>query len=225
MTISRRKFLGWLGAVGTGTLLNKSAHAVIKDFHGYPNSPGVLYDSTLCIGCRKCEDGCNRVNELPSPDEPFDDLSVLDQRRRTTTKNFTVVNRYQTGEKEKKPFFIKIQCNHCLEPACASACFVRAFTKTKQGAVIYDSTVCVGFRYCMIACPFEIPTYEYDDAFSPEIKKCTMCHPRIIQGKLPGCVESCPTEALNFGKRSTLIKIAQDRIRTNPQQYARPAPR
>lgn len=219
MTISRRKFLGWLGAAGTGTLLGKSALAATKDFKGYPDSLGVLYDSTLCIGCRKCETGCNEVNELPSPEKPFDDLSVLNKKRRTTTKSFTVVNQYHPGNRAENPVYRKIQCNHCLEPACASACFVRAFTKTKQGAVTYDPTVCVGCRYCMIACPFEIPTYEYDDAFSPEIRKCTMCHPRIIEGKLPGCVEACPTEALNFGKRQTLIKIARDRIRINPQQY------
>jgi formate dehydrogenase iron-sulfur subunit len=142
---------------------------------------------------------------------------VLDNRRRTTSKAYTVVN--QTPGSGSGPVFLKNQCNHCLEPACASACFVKAFTKTREGAVVYDASVCVGCRYCMIACPFEIPTYEYDSAFSPRIMKCTMCHPRVLEGKLPGCVESCPTEALVFGKRDDLLKIARQRITRHPGKY------
>lgn len=217
MSISRRKFLGWIGAAGLGTALSGTARAATtKHFKGYPDSRGVLFDSVLCIGCRTCEEACNKVNELPPPDRPFNDLSVLNEKRRTTTKAYTVVNRYNNL---KGPLFRKIQCNHCLEPACASACFVRAFTKTKEGAVIYDSSVCVGCRYCMVACPFEIPTYEYDKVLDPRVVKCTMCYPRVIKGLLPGCVEICPTEALYFGKRKDLIRIARGRIRRYPDRY------
>ena len=220
MSISRRKFLGWLGAAGFGTALGNTARAASnKHFDGYPNSNGVLFDNTRCIGCRKCEEGCNRVNELPEPERPFSDLSLLDTKRRTTAKSYTVVNRYDDTASEKGPLYTKFQCNHCLEPACASACFVRAFTKTKTGAVVYDASVCVGCRYCMIACPFEIPTYEYDKAFSPRVMKCTMCYPRISKGLLPGCVEACPTEALTFGKRQDLLKIGRERIAKFPERY------
>ena len=220
MSISRRKFLGWLGAAGVGTALGNTARAASnKQFDGYPNSNGVLFDTSRCIGCRKCEEGCNRVNELPAPERPFSDLSLLDTKRRTTAKSYTVVNRYDDAVSEKGPLYRKIQCNHCLEPACASACFVRAFTKTKTGAVIYDESVCVGCRYCMIACPFEIPTYEYDNAFSPRVMKCTMCYPRISKGLLPGCVEACPTEALTYGKREDLLKIGRERIAKFPERY------
>jgi Fe-S-cluster-containing dehydrogenase component len=192
MSITRRKFLGWLGAATAGTTLGKTANAASnKHFSGYPNSMGVLFDNTRCIGCRKCEEGCNTVNELPAPDVPFDDLSVLETRRRTTAKAYTIVNRHDTASNVnvKGPLYRKVQCNHCLEPACASACFVRAFTKTQKGAVIYDASVCVGCRYCMIACPFEIPTYEYDK------------------------------EALTFGKRTDLLKIARQRISKFPDRY------
>jgi len=178
-----------------------------------------LHDTTLCVGCRSCEAACNKVNDLPQPDKPFTDLSVLETTRRTTTKTFTVVNKYDNPKKSGRPEFYKKQCNHCLEPACASACFVRAFTKTKTGAVVYDASVCVGCRYCMIACPFEIPTYEYDQALTPRIRKCTMCHPRVIEGQLPGCVEACPMEALSFGKREDIIKIARERFRKYPDRY------
>jgi Fe-S-cluster-containing dehydrogenase component len=220
MSISRRKFLGWMGAAGLSTAFGSPVHAAAnKHFKGYPNSLGVLFDSMLCIGCRNCEAGCNKVNGLPPPNQPFDDLTVLSKKRRINTKTFTVINRYDHSEVIKNPLFRKIQCNHCLEPACASACFVRAFTKTKEGPVVYDPSVCVGCRYCMIACPFEIPTYEYDKVLTPRIRKCTMCHPRVIEGKLPGCVEICPNEALTFGKRKDLIKIARDRIRKYPDRY------
>jgi Fe-S-cluster-containing dehydrogenase component len=220
MSISRRKFLGWLGAAGVGAALGRSANAASnKHFSGYPESRGVLFDNTRCIGCRKCEDDCNKVNQLPDPEQHFDDLSVLENKRRTTAKTYTVVNRYDKVGNPNGPVYRKIQCNHCLEPACASVCFVRAFTKTDSGAVTYDSSVCVGCRYCMIACPFEIPTYEYDSAFTPRVMKCTMCYPRISKGLLPGCVEACPTEALTYGKREDLLRIGRERIRKFPERY------
>ena len=220
MAISRRKFLGWMGAATTGTAIGTTAHsATNKEFRGYPNSLGVLYDNLLCIGCRRCEAECNKVNELPEPDRPFDDLTVLDQKRRTDYKTFTVMNRYDEVPGAKAPIFRRMGCNHCLEPACASACFVKAFTKAETGAVIYDESVCVGCRYCMVACPFEIPAYEYEDAFEPRVTKCTLCQPRISKGLLPGCVESCPTEALTFGKREDLLYIARERIRKYPDRY------
>ena len=222
MSITRRKFLGWLGAATAGTTLGKTASAASnKHFDGYPKSMGVLFDNTRCIGCRKCEEGCNSVNELPAPDLPFDDLSLLETKRRTTPKDYTIVNRFDTvsNVNVKGPLYRKVQCNHCLEPACASACFVRAFTKTPKGAVIYDASVCVGCRYCMIACPFEIPTYEYDKALEPRVMKCTLCYPRIVKGLLPGCVQACPTEALTFGKRTDLLKIARERISKFPDRY------
>ncbi len=220
MGITRRKFLVWMGSAGAAATVGNGAHAAAtKEFKGHPNASGVLFDTTLCIGCRKCEEACNRVNDLPPPSQPFSDLAVLDKPRRTTAKTYTVVNRYADTGSGSGPVFRKIQCNHCLEPACASACFVRAFTKTATGAVTYDASVCVGCRYCMIACPFEIPTYEYNEAFTPRIMKCTLCHPRLVKGLLPGCVEACPKESLTFGKRDDLLKIARERIRKYPGRY------
>jgi formate dehydrogenase iron-sulfur subunit len=208
-----------MGVAGASTLVGKTAKAATnRQFPGYPDSNGVLFDSVRCIGCRKCEGACNTVNELPKPERPFGDLTVLDHNRRTTARAHTVVNQY-TPAGAGEPVFRKIQCNHCLEPACASACFVQAFKKTDTGAVEYDASVCVGCRYCMVACPFEIPTYEYDKAFTPRVMKCTMCQPRIRKGQLPGCVESCPTEALTYGKRKDLLKIARERIHKFPDKY------
>lgn len=217
--MQRRKFLGLLGAAGlaSATVAGAEAQAAgAKHFEGYPDSFGVLHDTTKCIGCRKCEAACNTVNKLPKPGKPFDDLKVLETERRTTENAYTVVNRYQTAKGQQ---FRKIQCNHCQEPACASACFVKAFKKNPTGSVTYDESVCVGCRYCMVACPFNIPAYSYNDPITPKIIKCTLCQPLIAEGKLPGCVEACPKEALTFGKRADLIKIAHERIRTNPGKY------
>lgn len=219
MSISRRKFLGWVGAAGVSAVTGKSALAGgNKEFKGYPESFGVLHDISLCVGCRSCETACNLVNDLPEPEQPFTDLSILEQERRTKADAFTVVNKYEQDD-PGSPVFKKLQCNHCLEPACASACFVRAFDKTSQGPVVYDASVCVGCRYCMIACPFEIPAYEYDKALTPRVTKCTMCAPRVKAGQLPGCVQACPMEALVFGKRDSLLKLARERIRKHPDKY------
>ncbi len=218
MSITRRKFLGWMGAAGVGTTIGKKQAQASSgiEFSGYPDSFGVLHDETRCVGCRSCEEACNKVNKLPEPEKPFKDESVLNEKRRPDEDSYTVVNKYKTSKGAR---FRKIQCNHCLEPACASVCFVTAFSKQPSGAVVYDPTVCVGCRYCMMACPFEVPAYQYDDAFTPEVVKCTMCAPRLEKGQLPGCVEVCPKEALTFGKRDDLIKIAKERIRKNPDRY------
>jgi len=218
MSISRRNFLKLAGAAGVGAAVGATPAQAAKQFSGYPDQNGVLFDATRCIGCRRCEAGCNKVNNLPRPNRPFDDLTVLENKRRTTIGAYTVVNKYEV--QGGPPVFRKIQCNHCLEPACASACFVKAFKKTPSGAVTYNPDVCVGCRYCMIACPFEIPTYEYDEAITPRVRKCTLCFDtRLMDGKLPGCVESCPKEALSFGKRSELVTAAWKRISARPDTY------
>jgi len=219
MGISRRQFLGWLSAAGVGMTTTKTAVAASnKHFDGYPGAFGILHDTTRCIGCRKCEKACNQVNKLPAPEKPFDDLTVLSAPRRTRWDAFTVVNQFPKNG-SSQPYFVKDQCNHCLEPACASACFVRALRKVETGAVVYDESLCVGCRYCMIACPFNIPTYEYDKALEPRVVKCTMCHPLIEKRELPGCVADCPKEALSFGPRDQMIKLARQRISKYPDTY------
>jgi Fe-S-cluster-containing dehydrogenase component len=216
-----------MSAAGATALMpGRTTAAPTKDFSGHPGSMGVLHDTVRCIGCRRCEAACNTVNQLPPPTEPFDNLAVLEKKRRTSAGAYTVVNRFGEAPTSESaplagtpPAYVKKQCNHCLEPACASACFVKAFTKTPEGAVVYNAKVCVGCRYCMIACPFEIPAYEYDNALTPEVTKCTLCHPRVVKGQLPGCIEACPTEALIFGQRDDLLTMARRRIARHPDQY------
>lgn len=223
--MQRRQFLSLLGAGGMAAALRPSAGnaASTATFSGHPDAVGVLHDSVRCIGCRKCEAGCQSVNNLPTPDQyktpqpPFDDLTVLDSKRRTHFQQYTVVNKYRTSL--GKDIFRKFQCNHCQEPACVSACFVKALYKTPEGPVLYDPKLCVGCRYCMIACPYYVPTYDYDSVLNPLVYKCTLCAPRLREGRLPGCVEACPKDALTFGRRSDLINVARRRIMNNPGLY------
>ncbi len=183
---------------------------------------GMLTDLGLCVGCRKCEWACKDANGLPNlqPIEAYEDKSVFDEKRRTNAENHTVVNRYPPAKSGGHPIDVKIQCMHCNEPACASACLVAAFRKAPEGPVLYNEDVCIGCRYCMMACPFRIPTYTYDDPFTPVVRKCTMCYEKITKdGGIPACAKICPEEAITFGRRRDLISLAHERIRHNPDKY------
>lgn len=221
MGISRREFLGRIAAIGGAAIIGSTSKSfALDDFPGYKNRYGVLVDTTLCIGCRRCEWACNEWNKLPSkPIKSFEDKTVFEKMRRTHADTFTVVNRY-ISSRDLKPVYVKKQCMHCEEPACISACFVKAFRKTPEAAVVYDASVCVGCRYCMIVCPFNIPAYEYNEPITPRVTKCTFCFDRISkEGGVPACVEICPTETLRFGRRDELIYLAHERIRNNPRKY------
>jgi len=225
--ISRRRFLAAsIAGCAATTLCGTQKALAAGSFAGYPEGMGVLVDLTRCIGCRSCEAACNKEQNLPAPAKPFDDMSVFDetfhggtQKRRPDENAYTVVNRYEP-EGGGKPVYRKVQCNHCNEPACLTSCFVNAYTKTQEGAVVYNSKICVGCRNCMIACPFNIPGYSYSSAFDPVVKKCIFCHEtRLKNGRPPACVEICPQQALTFGKRNEMIKIAHQRIQNEPGRY------
>ena len=223
MGISRRNFFKILSVAGAATAAVQTP-AQAWQSQAPSSAYGCLVDLTRCIGCRKCEQACNEVNRLPAPQRSFEDLTVLDRKRRPDEKAFTVINRYYSGmidDRDKLiPTFVKLQCMHCQDPACASACIVGALSKQENGAVNYDVTKCIGCRYCMVACPFEIPAYEYHDPITPRVMKCTFCYERVAnEGKLPGCAEICPVEAITFGRRDTLLKVARDRIKENPGRY------
>lgn len=223
MEINRR---GWLKIAGTalaaaatgGSSASAQPHPAASDAYG------CLVDLTRCIGCRKCEEACNGQHGLPAPDASFEDLTVLDRKRRPDEKSYTVVNRYVSGKVDKQnrlvPTFVKIQCMHCADPACASACIVGALKKQKSGAVTYDASKCIGCRYCMVACPFEIPAYEYHEPLTPRVMKCTFCQERITTRNIPpACASVCPVEAITFGKREALVELGHRRIQDNPSKY------
>jgi len=214
LKMDRRKFLKSLGAgiVGVaGTSLTAAGLNAQETISG-KGFMGVLVDTTRCIGCRSCEEACAEAHDLPVPD--IGDESVFEKKRDTSVTQWTVVNRYET---EKREIFVKKQCMHCGQPGCVAACLVKAMKKREEGPVTWD-TNCMGCRYCMISCPFDIPKFEYN-SWNPRIQKCSLCWEQVKDGERPACVEACPTEALLFGTRRELVEEARKRIYREPEEY------
>jgi formate dehydrogenase iron-sulfur subunit len=217
MKLTRRTFFK-VNAVGAAALALSERDASAATLAANPDGPAMLVDTTRCIGCRGCEAACAEANNLPEPERSGDDR-VFDAHRTTAPDHFTVVNRYTSSLiADKKSGFVKTQCMHCLEPACASACPARALEKTAAGPIVYHGERCLGCRYCMVACPFDVPKFEYTKAV-PYIRKCSFCAERQAQGLQPACAEVCPSGALTFGRRSELVEEARARIYGHPQQY------
>ena len=226
--MNRRQFLGLTGIVAGKVLASAPERALAADPPELsPDAVGVLVDTTRCIGCRKCEQACAERQKLP--DRAFEDMSVLNSPRRPDAGAYTVVNRYYPeyeapGPCCDSPTYVKFQCMHCLDPACASACITGAMSKQLGGPVIYRVDRCIGCRYCMVACPFQIPAYEYNRALLPKVRKCTFCFEYITKlprdkGGLPACVQACPVEVMTFGKRTDLLDLARWKIKNNPGKY------
>lgn len=208
--MKRRSFLKIVGATGAATL---PAGQIFAQEEGSDHGPvGVLIDTTRCIGCRTCELICAENHGFPEPDMDF---SVFEEERTTSEIQWVVVNEYKTDVGE---VYVKRQCMHCIQPACASACLTRAMYKTEEGPVIWRSNKCMGCRFCMLSCPFDVPKFEYHSA-NPKIQKCNLCWDRQQEGQIPACVENCPGDALMFGRRSDLIEEANSRIYQNPGTY------
>src|SRR5262249_28525671 len=156
-------------------------------------SKALLYDSTMCIGCKQCEQACAEQNKLPYNDTVASEPQQSDHK-------YTVVL-------TKNDHFMRRLCMNCEEPACASVCPVGALRKTAAGPVIYEADRCMGCRYCMVACPFSVPKYEWGKVL-PKVQKCVMCPDRVAAGRPTACAENCPTGATKFGEREDLIREA-----------------
>jgi len=165
-------------------------------------SKGLLYDATMCIGCKACEQACADKNKLPYTE------AIAAEEEQSDHKFTVVVTR---GEK-----FMRHLCMNCADPACASVCPVGALRKTAAGPVIYEEDRCMGCRYCMAACPFGVPKYEWNKLL-PRIRKCTMCADRVAAGQPTACAEACPTGATKFGEHDDLLLEARQRVWNNPR--------
>lgn len=220
--IDRRTFIKQTLALGTG-LAGLSTDAEAGPKHELsPDRMGVLVDTTACIGCRHCEWACKTAHDLPTaPLETYEDKAPFDAMRRPDETALTVVNRYDNPKDANAPYTVKVQCMHCDHPACVSVCIVGAFSKAEDGSVVWDDDKCIGCRYCMIACPFQVPAFEYRKALQPKVMKCDFCHERRAAGGLPACVESCPAEALTYGPRAELVRVAKRRVDRAPERYVR----
>ncbi len=167
----------------------------------------ILTDTTKCIGCDECALACHKVNHLPA-DVP----RRWDLEDGLSARNWTSVIQAGAGK------YVRKQCRHCLEPACASACPVGALTRTELGPVVYDSAKCMGCRYCMMACPYGIPRYAWAEPV-PYVRKCILCYDRLRAGDKPACTEACPVKATIFGDRRELLSEAHRRLREQPGRY------
>ena len=167
-------------------------------------SKAILYDATLCIGCKLCEQACAERNHLPYND------SIAAEEKLSAHKLTAV--RARDGK------YMRRLCMNCADPTCVSVCPVAALQKAAAGPVVYDQTRCIGCRYCMLSCPFQVPAYEWNKRL-PIVKKCDMCGDRVAAGRPTACAEICPTGATKFGERDALIAEAQQRLREKPDQY------
>lgn len=212
MPVNRREFLK-LPVLGLGGAL-----ALPKD--GLPCAIGgnagqraaALYDATKCIGCHACSNACRVWNHT---EVEKDASGLYDAPQRLSAQTWTIIQLYK-GEGEYS--FVKHQCMHCEHPGCAAACPVGALEKTDEGPVIYHGGKCIGCRYCMMACPFGVPTFDWFESL-PYIHKCTFCADRLDADLETACVEACPTGALKFGKRDDLIAEARGRITAQSDRY------
>jgi Fe-S-cluster-containing dehydrogenase component len=220
----RNFFQASLGAAGAA-LASTSVQAR-PNLDPAPQAVGMLFDSTLCVGCKACVSKCKEVNGMP-PVSMGNEIHA-DFALDLSPKTLNVIKVYSDGkptvkDREKDGFaFEKRSCMHCVDPGCVSVCPVSSLTRDPlTGIVSYDADVCIGCRTCMTGCPYNVPQYDYDNAFG-KIHKCQMCNQkgveRISKGGMTGCAEACPTGATLFGSRETLLAEAKRRIALKPGQ-------
>ena len=219
MTIKRRDFLKGIAGGAALTILPDFSSARDKTISP-SEAVGILYDATLCIGCQACMVACKKANNMPY--EHQGPLPLWDNPVDLSSKTLNIIKKYKTGTQKTKDSmlngysFIKRHCMHCFDPACVSACPASALTKDQHtGIVSYNKDACIGCRYCQVACPFNIPKFEWDEAF-PQIVKCQLCSHLISKGKISACCEACPTGASLFGPVIDLHAEAQRRLDMTP---------
>lgn len=216
MRTDRRSLLKGLAAAATAAV---AAPADLLASGGEPPAPlpgavGMLYDTTLCIGCKSCVVACREANGMPVETAGYgnglwDAPEALDER----TKN--IIQLWKDGDDFT---YVKKQCMHCVDASCVGACMMSALTKDARGIVSWNGDSCVGCRYCQIACPYEVPKFEWDSA-APKIIKCELCRHRLDAGQEPACCEVCPRKAVIYGPRAELLQEAHRRLREHPEKY------
>lgn len=215
--LTRREFLHLAAASGIGvTVLGAAGPA--RAGHAPAVGMGVLVDVARCVGCRSCEAACKAAHGFP--EGASQDLGPESWTYVKTVHLGAPRAHMNLGGEGAGARTFKVQCMHCAQPACASACPVAALRKTPGGPVVYDADRCIGCRYCMQACPFQVPSYEWT-RLAPFVKKCDMCAERVGRGEKPACVEACPVGAAEFGDREAMLAEARRRIHENPSYVKR----
>lgn len=228
--MKRRDFLK--AAVGGATALCTAGTAEARpNLEPAENAVGMLYDSTLCVGCKACVAKCKEVNDMPPT--TGDGNAAWDAAHDLSGETLNVIKIYKDGTAEVKDSevdgfaFEKRSCMHCVDPGCVSACPCTAMRRDNlTGIVTHHPDACIGCRNCMVACPYNVPQFEYNKLFG-QIHKCQMCNQagveRISNGGMTGCAEVCPTGATLFGTRKELLAEAKRRLALKPgENYSYP---
>lgn len=210
MVMNRRNFLK---AAAGGTLAATCAAPVAarEKREMSEHAVGLLFDGTLCIGCRACMSACKEQNELPPELNEIEGGRYWDAPLDLSGRTINIIKAYVGGDSEAKDTidgyaFTKLSCFHCVDASCVSCCPVSAMTKDPiTGIVSHSKDACIGCRYCVAACPFGIPRFTYDEPF-PHISKCQLCKHRMAEGKYAACAEVCPTGATLYGPVKELKK-------------------
>jgi formate dehydrogenase iron-sulfur subunit len=203
-----------------------------------------LIDIANCIGCRACQVACKQWNETDGEQTGLDDQLGFQNPAALSAKTLTLIA-FHEAENPDKPggvesAFVMQRCLHCLEPGCVSACPTTALYRQSDGPVSYNVDDCIGCRYCMLACPWDVPTAEWN-SHAPKISKCTHCADRAVQPppvafneqapsdaaarqfadtmQIPACVKACPADALRYGTRDEMLALAHKRIADRPDRY------
>jgi Fe-S-cluster-containing dehydrogenase component len=221
--MKRRDFLkASLG--GSAALLSAGGAEARGNLEPADEAIGMLYDSTLCIGCKACVAKCKEVNDMPPT--PLGEETAWDAAHDLSAETLNVIKVYSEGKGDQKDAvkdgyaFEKRSCMHCVDPGCVSVCPVTAMRRDpKTGIVTHHPDACIGCRTCMVGCPYNVPQFDYDNPFG-EIHKCQMCNQagveRIDKGQMTGCAEVCPTGATLFGSRKALMEEAKRRMSLKP---------
>jgi Fe-S-cluster-containing dehydrogenase component len=218
-TLDRREALKLFACGGFAGALGGTAAAATSDNVDHGSAFGMLYDSTLCIGCKACVPACTQANNLTPDTRLSNGLWQMPLDLNSETKNvIKLAKRVDDPEDPTQHAFFKHQCMHCLEPACAAGCPFNALYKDKHGVVRWDGSLCIGCRYCEVTCPYDVPKFEWDK-FNPKIVKCELCFHRLEEGIEPGCTAACPTGAVIFSNRRELLEQAKGRLAADPERY------
>jgi Fe-S-cluster-containing dehydrogenase component len=229
--LTRRQFLVGAGAAAgaAASIASGSAEAALtRAPRPMPSAAvGILYDSTLCIGCQACVSACRVANDVeiahvPAPLADWNAANTWALAEDLDGETLNVIKVYRDGSAAVKDrdidgfAFMKRHCLHCVDPSCISVCPVQAMTKDPvTGIVGYDPDACIGCRYCSYACPFGVPQFDLSRALG-QINKCEMCRHIQAEGGIPACCDVCPTGASLFGPVALLQDEAERRLAAEP---------
>jgi formate dehydrogenase iron-sulfur subunit len=196
--LGRRSFLKLLTGAAAYGAMGSAGTAGAQSTHY-----GKMVDTIRCIGCKRCMSACKRWNNLKVERDEL----VTDRETDLTSNNWVVVNLLIDSKNRSRKNYTHLACQHCIQPACAGVCPVKAITKLPEGPVVIDENKCIGCRYCFQACPYKVPRFSFDKRVT---RKCTLCYDRIplLNYMKPACVAACPVGALYFDYKHEVIKEA-----------------